>query len=88
MERAIKTDLSDRYQYQFAGSTEPKTLRLQNSDGAVSIYVKFKADDEVIPTAADYDVIVPPAGEVIELKEFSCKVLISSYTAGLSVFRY
>ena len=88
MERAIKTDLTDRFQYEFAGSTEPKTLRMQNSDGATAIYVKFKADDAVVPSASDFDVIVPPAGVVIELKEFSCKVIISSYTPGLSVLRY
>jgi len=88
MERAIKTDLTNRYQYEFKGGSEPKTLRLQNSDGATAIYVSFRADDATVPSASDYDVIVPAAGTVIELNAFSCKVMITSYTAGLSVFRY
>ena len=41
---------------------------MQNSDGATAIYVKFKADDAVVPSASDFDVIVTPAGVVIELK--------------------
>ena len=89
MERPIVTDLTDRYQHKFAGGMEPKTLHLQNSHASTGAYVSFRADDgSTIPSATDFDVVVPFGGAPVELEDFSVSVAISSYLENLSMFRY
>jgi hypothetical protein len=89
MERPVRTDLTDRYKLEFAGSSEPKTVRIQNSHASTDGYISFRADDgSTVPDETDYDVVAPAGGEPIELKDFSMKVCITSYLANISIFRY
>ena len=89
MERPIKTDLTDRYEWEFAGGQDAKTLRLQNASAATDAFVKFAADNETVPSKDYYDVIVPFGGDVVvELEDFNVKVMMSNPVAELSIFRW
>lgn len=88
-QEARHTDLGTRIKIEFKnGGMEPKRLCLQNASPDTNAFVKFKADDGVVPSINDFTVVVPSGGVMVSLEDISVQVMISSPVVGLSVFRY
>lgn len=91
MDRVVKTGLGspvDRHELRFNAGMEPKTVRFQNASADTDAYVRFAADDGTVPSASNYDVIVPHGGAVIEFEDISLQVMVSNPVNELAVIRY
>jgi len=89
MERPVKTDNTTYYVLEFAGGQDMKRLRLQNASTSVDAFVRFCTYVDTVPSKDYFDVIVPFGGDVIvELEDFSVKVMICNPVPELSVFRW
>ncbi len=87
-ERAVKSDLTDRYEYVFKGGGTSHNLMLQNTSPDTVIYLKF-GRHSTAPSASDCDLALPAAMSApMEIADISVQIITTSYTDSLAIWRY